>query len=212
MSLSRRTTRRALRRRLWARRERGTAILEFAIIAPLFFLLLFGIISFGYILAFAQNVTQAANEGARAGAVALPDPTLTVPIETRAEDRARQATESAVASFDQTCNTGAMSCQYVVANCDATGATRCITVTVRYDYDQTPLLPKVPGLGMLYPSDIVQVATAQINPTSIGAPAPGPTTTTTTAPTPTSSPLPSLPDPSTSTSLSVPELSTTTTP
>jgi TadE-like protein len=51
------------------RRERGASIVEFAIVAPLLFLLLFGIIDFGW--AFSQNldVKHAAREGARLAAV-----------------------------------------------------------------------------------------------------------------------------------------------
>ena len=52
-----------------ARSERGASVVEFAIVAPLLFLLLFGIIDFGW--AFSQNldVKPAAREGARLAAV-----------------------------------------------------------------------------------------------------------------------------------------------
>lgn len=52
--------------------ENGVAILEFAIIAILFFLFLFGIIEFGILMFNQQVLANAAREGARMGVVARP--------------------------------------------------------------------------------------------------------------------------------------------
>jgi Flp pilus assembly protein TadG len=52
-----------------AKGEHGTAVVEFALIAPLLFLLVFGIIEFGRILNAYTQVTQLAGQGARAAAV-----------------------------------------------------------------------------------------------------------------------------------------------
>ena len=49
--------------------EKGLSILEFAIILPLFFLLLFGIIEFGVLMYDKAILTNASREGARAGAL-----------------------------------------------------------------------------------------------------------------------------------------------
>jgi TadE-like protein len=51
------------------RDQRGTALVEFALIAPLLFLLLFGIIDFGRALNYYSQLTQLAGQGARAAAV-----------------------------------------------------------------------------------------------------------------------------------------------
>ena len=51
------------------RDQRGTALVEFALIAPLLFLLLFGIIDFGRALNYYNQLTQLAGQGARAAAV-----------------------------------------------------------------------------------------------------------------------------------------------
>jgi len=51
------------------RSERGTAVVEFALIAPLLFLLIFGIIDFGRALDYYNQLTQIAGQGARAAAV-----------------------------------------------------------------------------------------------------------------------------------------------
>ena len=49
--------------------ERGTAVVEFALIAPLLFLLLFGIVDFGRALDYYNQLTQLAGQGARAASV-----------------------------------------------------------------------------------------------------------------------------------------------
>lgn len=49
--------------------ERGTAIVEFALIAPLLFLLVFGIVEFGRALNYYNDLTQLAGQGARAAVV-----------------------------------------------------------------------------------------------------------------------------------------------
>ena len=49
--------------------EEGTSVVEFAIIAPLLFVILFGIIEFGILLYDKAMITNASREGARAGIV-----------------------------------------------------------------------------------------------------------------------------------------------
>ena len=51
------------------RRERGASLIEFALIAPLLFALLFGIIDFAWILGQYQDVRHGAREAARLAAV-----------------------------------------------------------------------------------------------------------------------------------------------
>lgn len=56
----------AARRRGHARR-RGSAVAEFAVVAPLLFLLLFGMFEFGRLVMVQQILTNASREGARRG-------------------------------------------------------------------------------------------------------------------------------------------------
>jgi Flp pilus assembly protein TadG len=51
------------------REERGTALVEFALVAPLLFLLVFGILDFARALNYYNNLTQLVGQGARAAAV-----------------------------------------------------------------------------------------------------------------------------------------------
>lgn len=57
-----------MRRTLRSRRERGAAAVEFALVAPVLFLLLFGIMDYGLYFADALSVRQAAGQGARLAA------------------------------------------------------------------------------------------------------------------------------------------------
>jgi Flp pilus assembly protein TadG len=49
--------------------ERGTALVEFALIAPILFFLVFGIVEFGRALNYYNDLTQLAGQGARAAVV-----------------------------------------------------------------------------------------------------------------------------------------------
>ncbi len=66
-------------RRRQLREERGQAMVEFAIVLPIFIVLLFGIIQFGIVFNNYETLTDATRAGARAAAVARnnADPTGT---------------------------------------------------------------------------------------------------------------------------------------
>jgi len=55
-------------------REKGAAIVEFAIVLPLFLALLFGVMETGWLFAQLVEVRNAAREGARLAVVDYPDP------------------------------------------------------------------------------------------------------------------------------------------
>lgn len=58
--------------RMCRRKRRGAAAVEFAVVAPLFFLLIFGMIEFGRIIMVQQIITNASREGARVGVLDPP--------------------------------------------------------------------------------------------------------------------------------------------
>lgn len=136
--------------------ERGAAVVEFSIASMLLLVLLFGIISYGVVLSFKQGLTQAAAEGARAAAVVSLS---------QAPATAADAVKPALKAFDKDCTSAGMTCSYSTAAADtgcATG-TSCIRVRVAYDYNNHPLLPKFPGLGLLLPDTLTSTSIAQVN-------------------------------------------------
>lgn len=144
------TLRSRLRRR--ASGQRGAAVVEFAIASMVLLVLLFGIISYGYMLSFKQGLTQAAAEGARAGAVG---------------SDAAAAVARSVGAFDRTCNTAGLTCRSDTAAWPpvpyACGSSTCITVEVSYDWKNYPLLPRFPGLGLLLPDTLKSTSVAQVS-------------------------------------------------
>ncbi len=87
-------------------RNEGATITEFALIAPLFFLLLLGIIEGGRIFSTWMVITNEAREGARYGVVGVGDPTreptLVADVQAYVLDRARGvlATDPATMKVD----------------------------------------------------------------------------------------------------------------
>lgn len=127
------------------RDQRGAAVVEFAIASSVLLVLLFGIITYGYVLSFKQGLTQAAAEGARAGAVG--------------SDVTSAITRS-VNAFNKSCGAGGLTCTTTTAAC---GSHSCITVQLKYDWKNYPLLPKFPGLGLLVPDTLTSTSVAEVN-------------------------------------------------
>lgn len=153
----------------WIRRCRsqgGAAAVEFALVAPLILLLVFGMISYGYLLSFRQAISQGASEGARAAAV-----TLSTPGGTQQADAARNALNDALASYGITCSGTNLvkggvtvgSCLTAVAPCSNDTSKSCAKVTVNYGYREHPLVPSFPGLGIVLPAHLAYTAVAQVS-------------------------------------------------
>jgi Flp pilus assembly protein TadG len=142
--------------------DSGAALVEFAFVMGLLFLLIFGIITFGLILSFKQDVTRAAAEGARAGAVAFPA--------SDARDDAWAATNEAVEGFGRTCgpasgvqSTDGMTCTVEVDPCPEDANLQCVFVSLDYDYDDHPLIAKLPLISGFLPSNIPAASVARTN-------------------------------------------------
>ena len=152
-------------RRCRARGDEGAALVEFSLVMVLLFTLLFGIIHFGLILSFKQDVTRAAAEGARAGATMFP---ANVPADVEAE--AEKAADEAAKAFGgstwaaQGCARQGMSCVATEGLCAGSATQRCITVTVTYDYDLNPLYGEIPVIGgLVAPDTVTATAVARTN-------------------------------------------------
>lgn len=89
-------------------RSRGQALVEFAIIVPIFLLMLFALLDFGRVVYAQQTITQDAREGARAGLVAALDSPITTASYQKIRDAAlKMAPGVALANANITGNTGA---------------------------------------------------------------------------------------------------------
>jgi hypothetical protein len=168
-------TERGRRRR--GRGDEGAALVEFAFVGVLLFTLVFGIISFGLLLSFKQDMTRAAAEGARAGAVAVADGNP--PGETQiaaALSAAQTATEEAVegfgGSFDGSgCAHVGMDCGeeaigdglIEVVPCPEDTSKQCVTVTLVYDYGDHPLYGNIPLISQFLPDEVRSSSVARIN-------------------------------------------------
>lgn len=146
------------------REERGAAAVEFALVAPLLLLLVFGIISFGFMLSFRQTLSQAATEGARAAAVEL-DPA-------KRTDRATDAVSDAMDAVGVSCASGTLFRDGVAAGTCAIGtatacvndaSAECITVTLTYEYADHPSVPSLPLVGSFMPDALTYEATVRVS-------------------------------------------------
>ena len=103
-------------------RTRGQALVEFAIIVPIFMLLLFALLDFGRVIYAQQTITQDAREGARAGLVAALDNPVTTTSYQKVRDAAlKMAPGVALVGSDITGLAGA--CSATVA--DSVSSTTC---------------------------------------------------------------------------------------
>jgi Flp pilus assembly protein TadG len=161
----------ALGRASRRRKENGAAAVEFALVAPLLLLLVFGVISYGYMLSFRQALSQGAAEGARAAAVS-PYPSAT-DKQTAALNAINDALD--VDAYGITCSGVATNsplkrdgvtvgtCSVTTAACASDPTKSCVTVDLDYRYKDNPLLPNFPGVGLVLPSHLAYDATARVS-------------------------------------------------
>lgn len=159
------------RARSTRRDERGATALEFGLLAPLMLLLVFGMISYGTMLSYRQALSQGATEGARAAAV-LPSSTPAAKV-----TAAVAALNESLQSYGVQCTipgtatagnlvrggTTVGTCAVTVAACTNNAAASCATVVVDHAYRANPLVPTVPGLGIVVPQSLAYTAVAQVS-------------------------------------------------
>lgn len=139
----------APRRRLCRRNQSGAAAVEFALVVGLFIFILYGLISFGMILATKQRITNAAAEGARAAVG-----------QTNASD-AKNAAIARVAAAGLPAGTYSIGPGAGEPTVYACGSFQCIEVTVTYNLAANPVVPPAPGLGLVTPNSISSKAVVQ---------------------------------------------------
>ena len=150
--------------------ERGAELIEFAVVVVLLITLLYGIISYGVILAAQSTITQAAADAARAGIVSGTSGAVSA-AETQA------CTD--VGWMNKTCGTpttfSTTACTFspnpadaitvfgCTEGCPSNTANTCLTVTVSYNYSGNPLFPELPGLSVITPSTISSTNVLQLS-------------------------------------------------
>jgi Flp pilus assembly protein TadG len=147
------------------RSERGVAAVEAALTLCFVVLpIVFGIISYGYMLTFRQSVSQAATEAARAAAVKTVSGT---PAQRQAAQSAAAvaAVNEAVGTFNSTmkCGQAHLTCTVTFQSCPDVSPSGCVRVQVNYPYRDHSLLPSVPGLGIILPKNVGYSAVAGVN-------------------------------------------------
>jgi Flp pilus assembly protein TadG len=118
--------------RLCRKSRRGAAAVEFAIVAPVFFLLIFGMIEFGRMVMVQQVITNASREGAR---IAVLDGTTGAEVATAVSDYLSSAR---ISGATITVNP---------AEPSSAGYGEPVTVTVTIPFDQVSWLPSPMLIG-----------------------------------------------------------------
>lgn len=120
------------------REQRGTALVEFALIAPVLFLLIFGVLDFSLALNDYNQASQLVGLGARAAAVNRnPDGTQTTAGGTSIQHQLAAQYAHGALKGNPVC---------ITLPSDA-GAGRPVTVQVTIPFHPLPLLSSIPGIG-----------------------------------------------------------------
>lgn len=153
------------------RDQRGSSLVEFALIVTLLSTLLLGIVVFGILLSKRQVLTQATAEGARA---AVPYQ-YTAANTTNLKNGAKAQVNKSLEAMDRTCEDGATTCTFVVYSCGGTaspptaptGSGDCLQVSVAVDVTGSkPLIPSVTGMSFFLPDKMTSTFTVTLaNPT-----------------------------------------------
>ena len=128
----------------WGKRN-GSAMVEMAMILPLLVVLLIGLVEFSRILMVKQVITNAAREGARAGAIRLDD--------SGALSTALQVSQHYLTSSGLNTGPASISPSFVV-----TGGSSALQVIINYNYDSslTTWVPGIPDVLTLHATAIMR--------------------------------------------------------
>lgn len=139
-----------LRRLHLRKNDRGTVALEFALVVPVFLLLVYGGLSFGLAMAAKGVMTEAAAEGARAAVGAAPDSNGNQCF--GYQNTAKAAAQNALRSMSQNSFAQVTATAAPCSSSYTAGVT--VTVAVSFPYSAHPSIPNAPGLGLVMPSNL----------------------------------------------------------
>jgi Flp pilus assembly protein TadG len=126
------------------RTQRGVAAVEFALVAPVLFVLLFGIIDFGVLMSKKSTIADAAFEGARTGAISHSEAAIDSAVTSSLGDIPAKAVTITVgctgpAPGYTVCPPGGFNSNV------ASGGT--VVVTLKYHYNWVTPIPAFIGMG-----------------------------------------------------------------
>lgn len=141
--------------------QKGSGAVEFALLFPLFFMVLYAIVSYSLIYVEKQVLTMAAEEGARTALNYQQATTISAAM------TARTAAACTAASGMTTTLVAAATCTASSAACTYNTAMQCVNVTMSYNYAANPILPPMPLMGFALPTTLASSAMVQLNPENI---------------------------------------------
>ena len=121
--------------RLHRKERRGAAVVEFAIVAPLFFLLVFGMVEYGRMVMVQQILTNASREGARS---AVLDGATAAEVKSSVVEFLEESSITSVTDDD---------IDIEPADPSSAGFGDPVTVTVTVDFDDVSWMPSPMYLG-----------------------------------------------------------------
>ena len=132
--------------RLRSQDERGGSAVEFALVLPVFLLLIVGLIQYGLIFLLHNQLTEAASDAARSAVVSTSQ-TGATGIATAALDKDINHDGVGILNTSNGCSTAGVTCTVTALpstdpacqNIPTTGYA-CLQVTVKYDYANHPIL------------------------------------------------------------------------
>lgn len=145
-----------------ARRQRGVAAIEFALVFGVLFLGIYGLVTFCGVLYVQQVVSRAAEDGARA-AQSFRSDTPTVDLQTNVRTavyRSLALSTITPASAGSAPSSKETWLRAKMASPEVTVSPGEIAVRVTYPYRENPLLPAVPLTGSWMPEHLLGKATA----------------------------------------------------
>lgn len=145
--------------------RRGSAAIEFAIVFPVFFFVLYAIVTYSMVFLTQQSLTAAAEEGARAALVWQQAGSAGGALSARAQQACARATS--VVSWLPVAATCTNAISTAPAGCSNNAEMDCIQVTLTYAYGTSPLVPLLPLLDLVVPQSLVGRATVQIDPENL---------------------------------------------
>lgn len=142
--------------------QRGSVAVEFALIFPVFFLILYAIVTFSLIFVAQQNMTLAAEEGARAALNWVSNTSMANALTNRGLNACAAANQASASILQPV-----LQCAQTSTVCGPGNAMYCINVSLSYDYKDNPFVPTLGFMTAPLPSTLIATATVQLNPENI---------------------------------------------